>query len=112
AVDDFGTGYSALSYLREFPVNTLKIDRSFVHEIATKNSDRRLVEAIVVMSHGLGLVVVAEGVETAEQDALLRELQCDLVQGNFYSSPIEAEDIFELLSDGATRQLLQVQAAR
>ena len=112
AVDDFGTGYSALSYLREFPVNTLKIDRSFVHEIAIKNSDRRLVEAIVVMSHSLGLVVVAEGVETAEQDALLRELHCDLVQGNFYSRPIEAEDISELLSDGATRQLLQAQAAR
>ena len=101
AVDDFGTGYSALSYLREFPVDTLKIDRSFVREIAAQDGDRRLVEAIVVMSHGLGLVVVAEGVETPEQDRLLRELRCNLVQGNYYSRPLPADDLAPLLGDGA-----------
>lgn len=110
AVDDFGTGYSALSYLREFPVNTLKIDRSFVREIASKSSDRRLVEAIVVMSRGLGLLVVAEGVETIEQDALLRDLNCNLVQGNFYSRPMPAQDITALLTDGTTRRTLTAQA--
>ena len=110
AVDDFGTGYSALSYLREFPVNTLKIDRSFVREMASKSSDRRLVEAIVVMARGLGLLVVAEGVETIEQDALLRDLNCNLVQGNFYSRPMPAEDIATLLSDGTTRRILSAQA--
>jgi len=110
AVDDFGTGYSALSYLREFPVNTLKIDRSFVRDIASKSSDRRLVEAIVVMSHGLGLVVVAEGVETLEQDVLLRDLNCNMVQGNYYSRPMSAEDIAALLSDGTTRRILSAQA--
>ncbi len=101
AVDDFGTGYSALSYLREFPVTTLKIDRSFVREIATNKSDRRLVEAIVLMAHGLGLTVVAEGVETPEQDTLLGVLGCDLVQGNFYSQPLAAAALIALLDGPA-----------
>ena len=97
AVDDFGTGYSALSYLRKFPVNILKIDRSFIHDIAENMGDRRLVEAIIAMSHGLDLVVVAEGVETSEQESLLRDLRCDMVQGYFYSKPIEANEIKQLI---------------
>ena len=97
AVDDFGTGYSALSYLREFPVDTLKIDRSFIQDIVENSNDRRLVEAIVVMAHGLDLVVVAEGVETAEQDDLLRGLNCDMVQGYFYGKPVSAAEITDLL---------------
>ncbi|MCH7817532.1 MAG: EAL domain-containing protein [Proteobacteria bacterium] len=97
AVDDFGTGYSALSYLRKFPVNILKIDRSFIHDIAENMGDRRLVEAIIAMAHGLDLVVVAEGVETSEQESLLRDLRCDMVQGYFYSKPIEANEIKQLI---------------
>ena len=104
AVDDFGTGYSALSYLREFPVTTLKIDQSFVREIATNRSDRRLVEAIVLMAHGLGLTVVAEGVETSEQDTLLGVLGCDLVQGNFYSRPLANEELFDLFGESPSER--------
>ncbi len=104
AVDDFGTGYSALSYLREFPVTSLKIDQSFVREIATNRSDRRLVEAIVLMAHGLGLVVVAEGVETPEQDTLLGLLGCDFAQGNFYSSPLFTADLFDLFGSATPLQ--------
>ena len=103
AVDDFGTGYSALSYLREFPVNTLKIDRSFIQDIVENSNDRRLVEAIVVMAHGLDLVVVAEGVETAEQDILLRGLSCDMVQGYFYGMPVSAAEITDLIESSSLK---------
>ena len=103
AVDDFGTGYSALSYLREFPVDTLKIDRSFIQDIVENSNDRRLVEAIVVMAHGLNLVVVAEGVETAEQDILLRGLHCDMVQGYFYGRPVSAAEITDLLDSSSLK---------
>jgi len=96
AVDDFGTGYSALSYLREFPVNTLKIDRSFVHDIVNNKNNRRLVETIINMAHGLELVTIAEGVETEEQDALLSELDCNMVQGYYYCKPVAAEEIRNL----------------
>ena len=96
AVDDFGTGYSALSYLREFPVSTLKIDRSFIRDIAVNRNHRRLVEAIVTMAHGLDLVTVAEGVETSEQHAVLAELRCDMVQGNYYCKPVPVERIGNL----------------
>jgi diguanylate cyclase (GGDEF)-like protein len=103
AVDDFGTGYSALSYLRDFPVDTLKIDQSFIQDIATSRSDRRLIEAIITMAHGLELVTIAEGVETSEQDALLAELDCDMVQGYFYCEPLGADDIQELISSDVYR---------
>lgn len=97
-VDDFGTGYSALSYLREFPVSTLKIDRSFIQDIATNRNNRRLVEAIITMAHGLDLSIVAEGVETSEQHALLSDLRCDMVQGHYYCKPVTAERIANLTS--------------
>ncbi len=98
AVDDFGTGYSALSYLTGFPVNTLKIDRSFVQDMVLSRSHRRLVEAIITMAHGLDLETIAEGVETSEQHALLSDLQCDMVQGFYYSKPVIAGDIKDLAS--------------
>ncbi len=101
AVDDFGTGYSALSYLRDFPVNTLKIDRSFVHELASNRSDRRLVEAIITMAHGLDLVTIAEGVETSAQGVILADLHCDMVQGNYYSEPLDASDVSALVRAGS-----------
>jgi len=96
AVDDFGTGYSALSYLREFPVSTLKIDRSFIRDVNLSPSHRRLVEAIIAMARGLGLSTIAEGVETAEQGKLLAELKCDMVQGYYYCEAIPADDIESL----------------
>jgi EAL domain-containing protein (putative c-di-GMP-specific phosphodiesterase class I) len=95
-VDDFGTGYSALSYLREFPVSTLKIDRSFIQDIAVNRNNRRLVEAIITMAHGLELVTVAEGVETSEQHAILADLRCDMVQGHYYCKPVTADRIGNL----------------
>ena len=100
AVDDFGTGYSALSYLREFPVSTLKIDRSFINDITKSESHRELVEAIIAMAHGLNLKTIAEGVETLEQSELLAELNCDMVQGFFYSKAVSASEIKKLLFKG------------
>lgn len=88
AVDDFGTGYSSLGYLKQFPVDVLKIDRSFVDEVSTNADDAAIVRAIVSMAHNLDIQVVAEGVETAEQLAFLRECECDFVQGYFFSRPV------------------------
>ncbi len=100
AVDDFGTGYSALSYLREFPINTLKIDRSFINDINVSTSQRGLVEAIIAMAHGLKLNTIAEGVETVEQGELLIELNCDMVQGYLYSKAVTADEIKKLICAG------------
>jgi EAL domain-containing protein (putative c-di-GMP-specific phosphodiesterase class I) len=100
AVDDFGTGYSALSYLRKFPVSTLKIDRSFISDINLSSSHRNLVEAIIAMAHGLDLKTVAEGVENAEQAELLTELNCDMVQGFYYSKAVSSSEIKKLFSPG------------
>jgi diguanylate cyclase (GGDEF)-like protein len=100
AVDDFGTGYSALSYLREFPVSTLKIDRSFIQDIAESQSHLGLVQAIIAMAHGLHLKTIAEGVETAEQSEILAELNCDMVQGYFYSKAVPSSEIRKLLFKG------------
>jgi EAL domain-containing protein (putative c-di-GMP-specific phosphodiesterase class I) len=98
AVDDFGTGYSALNYLREFPVSTLKIDRSFIRNIDQGPSHRRLVEAIIALAHGLDLVTIAEGVETTVQNTLLADLKCDMVQGFLHCRPIAADEITALVS--------------
>lgn len=85
AIDDFGTGYSSLSYLRKFPVDILKIDRSFIHEIEKDLESRALVRAIISMAHGLNIDVVAEGVETAGQFQILRDMKCRYVQGYYFS---------------------------
>lgn len=81
SLDDFGTGYSSLSYLKRFPIDTLKIDRSFIHHIVDNDIDKNVCEAIVKMGHALGLRIVAEGVESEQQYALLKEIQCDKIQG-------------------------------
>ncbi len=91
SIDDFGTGYSALGYLKRYTFDALKIDRSFVRDVPRDPDDRKLVEAIVAMAHGLGMRVVAEGVETAEQMAFLRSCHCDLVQGYYLARPGPAE---------------------
>ncbi|MCX7179884.1 MAG: EAL domain-containing protein, partial [Proteobacteria bacterium] len=95
-LDDFGTGYSALSYLKRFPVDTVKIDKSFVHDMGVNKSDRALVEAIIAMARSLGLHVVAEGVEDATQLELLREMGCRRVQGYYFSKPVPAAEFDEV----------------
>ncbi|MBF0219898.1 MAG: EAL domain-containing protein [Gammaproteobacteria bacterium] len=90
SIDDFGTGYSSLSYLKHFPVDVLKIDRSFIGQLAKGETDEELVRAIVVMSKSLGLAQVAEGVETQDQYHLLREIGCDYLQGYYFGKPMSA----------------------
>jgi diguanylate cyclase (GGDEF)-like protein len=100
SVDDFGTGYSSLSYLKRFPLDELKIDRSFVQGVPDDGDDAAIVTAIVGLTHSLGLKVVAEGVETPEQLAFLRDRGCDEFQGYLCSRPVAVEEWARLLEDG------------
>ncbi|MCG3201041.1 MAG: Regulator of RpoS [Gammaproteobacteria bacterium] len=99
SIDDFGTGYSSLSYLKRFPINALKIDRSFIMESANSHADGAIVAGIIALAHSLGLSVVAEGVETEKQMRLLRELKCDEVQGFYYSAPLPPRQFAAWLHD-------------
>jgi diguanylate cyclase (GGDEF)-like protein/PAS domain S-box-containing protein len=98
AMDDFGTGYSSLSYLRKLPVDTLKIDRSFITGVTTRDSDAEMVRAIVSMARTLGLTVVAEGVETLEQLEFLKRVGCDVVQGFLIAKPMSEEDFLNFVA--------------
>jgi EAL domain-containing protein (putative c-di-GMP-specific phosphodiesterase class I) len=98
AIDDFGTGYSSLSYLARYPINTLKIDRVFVSSIADDTHRAELVGAIISIAHSLGQIVVAEGVDTPEQAAYLRERGCQIAQGYLYSKPMPRAAFNSLLN--------------
>jgi diguanylate cyclase (GGDEF)-like protein len=98
SLDDFGTGYSSLSYLKRFDIDYLKIDRSFVHNMETSSNDLALCDSIIVMAHRLGLQVIAEGVETREQQDLLAKAGCDYLQGYLFAKPLPPEEFETLLA--------------
>jgi diguanylate cyclase (GGDEF)-like protein/PAS domain S-box-containing protein len=102
SVDDFGTGYSSLAYLKRFPIDTLKIDRSFVLDLTTDPDDAMIAVLIINMAHNLKLKVIAEGVESKEQLAFLRSHGCDEIQGYLFSRPIPAEEFVKLLQQRKT----------
>ena len=99
SIDDFGTGYSSLSYLKQFDIDYLKIDQSFVRNLDHDQNDLALCEAIIVMAHKLGIQVVAEGVETDTQDQILKDFACDFAQGYLYSRPVTLRNFEILLAD-------------
>ena len=103
ALDDFGTGYSSLSYLADFPIDTLKIDRSFVCKIG-ENKQAAIVSAMVAMGKAMGMTVVAEGIETEEQLEYLRDLDCDIAQGYLFSKPLPEQDATAYLVRDKTHQ--------
>jgi diguanylate cyclase (GGDEF)-like protein/PAS domain S-box-containing protein len=96
-IDDFGTGYSSLSYLKRFPVDTLKIDISFIRDMTHSKKDRKMVASIISLAHNMEIKVVAEGVETEEQLKILKDFECDVVQGYLFSKPISAKSFEELI---------------
>ncbi len=106
SIDDFGTGYSSLMYLKTFPIDTIKIDKSFVNDVTTDSDDRAITQAIISMAHSLKLDVVAEGVETKEQLEILRSQGCDIIQGYLFSKPIPADDISPFLLSDAVQKIL------
>ncbi len=101
SIDDFGTGYSSLSYLKRFPLDILKIDRSFVTDLGTESDNGEIARAIIAMAHALNLEVVAEGVENRQQFDFMRDFQCNYIQGYFFSKPVSGEDLVKLLSSKA-----------
>jgi EAL domain-containing protein (putative c-di-GMP-specific phosphodiesterase class I) len=107
AIDDFGTGYSSLSYLKRFPIDKLKIDRSFVMDVPGDPNDTAIVRSIVALAHGLGLQVIAEGAETDAQMEFLRAHGCGVVQGYFVSRPLPAADVPAFISHWENKQQSQ-----
>ena len=97
ALDDFGTGYSSLSHLKRFPIDTLKIDQSFVRDLATDADDASIISAVISMGESLHMRVVAEGVETRDQFVFLQEYSCPIAQGYYFSPPVVAGKFIELV---------------
>ena len=116
AIDDFGTGYSSMSLMKKFPVDTIKVDRSFVKDLPDDAEDRAIAEAIISMGKALGMTIVAEGVETAEQAAFLCSHGCDEMQGYLFSPPLDPAELAKWIGDwaplaGRPRALRRVPAA-
>lgn len=105
SLDDFGTGYSSLHYLKKLPIDTLKIDKSFIDKLHIEEDDAMIVKTIIALGHNLGLNVVAEGVENAKQNNFLRDNGCDEIQGYYYSKPLDAKEYFEYINS-----IYQIQA--
>ena len=99
SIDDYGTGYSSLAYLKRLPVNEMKIDRAFIKDMAHDEDDKLIVSTTIDMGHKFGLRVIAEGVEDAETVALLKEMNCDQVQGYFYAKPMPIDELYEWIAD-------------
>ena len=107
-IDDFGTCYSSLSCLHEFPIDTLKIDRSFVNRIGKIAGDTEIVQTIITLAHRLGMNVVAEGIETIPQLQALKNLGCELGQGYLFAKPLTASDTAMFVENWRSRKLLSV----
>jgi EAL domain-containing protein (putative c-di-GMP-specific phosphodiesterase class I) len=105
AIDDFGTGYSSFSYLKQFRASKLKIDRSFITEVAVKADDAAITAAIISMAKSLNLKVIAEGVEDEAQMSFLRSHHCDEIQGYYFSKPLRVGHVAEMLQGAAGRAL-------
>ncbi len=103
SIDDFGTGYSSLSYLKRFPVQKIKIDRSFIKDIETDEDDSAIAMAIVQLGHTLGMTVVAEGVESETQLKLLQQMKCDIIQGFYFSEPIDFDKVENWIDETYSR---------
>jgi diguanylate cyclase (GGDEF)-like protein/PAS domain S-box-containing protein len=106
-IDDFGTKYSSLSYLRRLPLDVLKIDREFISDVTSGSPEAALLQAIVAMSHSMGLTPIAEGVEKSHQEEELRRIGCELAQGFLFSGPAPARQVGELIADSANTSLLE-----
>ena len=102
SIDDFGTGYSSLSYLKSLPLNTLKIDRSFVNDISSAGKNVLLVDTIIMMAHNLSLDVVAEGVENEQELFYLKSRGCEVFQGYYFSRPVARSVFTEMLKSGSS----------
>jgi EAL domain-containing protein (putative c-di-GMP-specific phosphodiesterase class I) len=101
ALDDFGTGYSSLTHLLHFPVDTIKVDRSFVANVGTDKASKTIVTSVIGLAHGLGMNVISEGVETIDQHDELSRLGCDSCQGFYFARPMAAASLEELIRDHA-----------
>jgi EAL domain-containing protein (putative c-di-GMP-specific phosphodiesterase class I) len=111
AIDDFGTGYSSMSMMKKFPIDTIKIDKSFIRDIETNTEDRAIAKAIISMAKALGLTVVAEGVETSGQHRFLNEHACDELQGYLFSKPLPSDQLSALLRSHVSSPGLQPAAS-
>ncbi len=111
AMDDFGTGYSSLGFLRGFPFDVLKIDRTFIREICENSDDRAICSAIVTLGNALKKNVVAEGVETVDQVTVLLDQGCHLIQGFLYARPMPADDVWQWLTEESDKKLTEVRSA-
>jgi EAL domain-containing protein (putative c-di-GMP-specific phosphodiesterase class I) len=111
AIDDFGTGYSSFSYLKKFPVGRLKIDRSFIRDVAVNPDDAAITTAIISMAKSLNLKVIAEGVEDEAQMSFLRARQCDEIQGYYFSKPLAVEKVADKLRGDYPEAHVRAQAS-